>query len=333
MDEKIIEEIDIQNYIKDLEDYPYHLLEAYDLARGVSIKGKFDKIVVSGMGGSGISGDILKVFMEDQSPVPVFVNKSYDLPKYVNDKTLMFIISYSGNTEETIDVFKKAIKTGCEIAVITSGGKLKELAQMHQTKLVLIPGNHQPRASMGFLLVPILRILENSGAISDMEDVLKKIASNLKNEMYKKKAEELAKNIQDKIPLIYTSDKLYCIALRWKTQFNENTKIHAFWNVFSEMNHNEIVGYTKLLAKHHMIIISSDMDHPRIRKRFQLVKNLVKEKGVDVTEMSVVGDNLLHQMLSAIYIGDWTSYFLSILYRIDPSPVDIIENLKKDLKK
>jgi glucose/mannose-6-phosphate isomerase len=332
MDSKIIEELDIQNYIKDLEDFPYHLLDAYDLANGVKVSGKFDKIFVCGMGGSGISGDVLKAFMEEYG-VPVFVNKDYDLPKYVNERTLLFALSYSGNTEETIDVFRQALKRGAQIVTITSGGKIQELSKNHNIKTILIPGKHQPRASMGYLLVPMLRVLETSGAIRPLENNLKKISNQLKNSMYRNKAEELAKNLKDKIPLIYTSQKLSCVAQRWKTQINENTKVHAFYNTFSEMNHNEIVGYTKLLAKFHMIIISSEKDHPRIKKRFSLVKKLVKKKGVDVTEMSIIGDNLLQQILSAIHIGDWTSYFMALMYGIDPSPVDIIENLKKDLKK
>lgn len=332
MERSKIKNIDIQDYIKDLEGFPEQIMEAYELAKDVKLKGKFDKIFLSGMGGSGISGDILKTYME-QYKVPVFVNKGYDVPSYINERTLVFIESYSGNTEETIEVFRKILKIGCEMVVITSGGKLKELAERHSVKKVIIPGDHQPRASLGYMLIPILRILENSNAIDDVSKTLKKTAKQLQSNIYKEKAEELAKNLQDETPLIYTSDKFAGVALRWKTQFNENTKIHAFWNVFSEMNHNEIVGYTNLLGKYHMIIISSERDHPRIKKRYSLVKKLVRQKGVSVTEMAVIGEDLLQQMLSAIHIGDWTSYFLAIMYGTDPSPVEIIENLKKDLKK
>lgn len=332
MDPKIIEDLDVQNYIKDLEDFPYHLIDAYELAKGVKITGKFDKIFVCGMGGSSISGELLKAYMAEFG-VPVFVNRDYELPKYVNEKTLIFFISYSGNTEETISAFRVALKRGSEIVAIASGGKLKELCQTHNKKLILVPGHHQPRASLGYLFIPMLRVLENSGAIPKIENTLKNISKQLKNPSYRLKAEELARNLKDKTALIYASEKFACVAQRWKTQINENTKIHAFYNTFSEMNHNEIVGYTKLLAKFHMIIISSEKDHPRIRKRFALVKKLVKEKGVDVTEMSIIGENHLHQILSAIHIGDWTSYFLALLYGIDPSPVDIIENLKKELRK
>jgi glucose/mannose-6-phosphate isomerase len=327
-----INKIDKQGYIHDLTDFPNHIMDAYELAQWTKVTGKFDKIVVSGMGGSGIGGDILKAYMEEYG-VLVFVNKSYEIPKYVNDKTLLFVLSYSGNTEETTEAFKHALKTRCEMIAITTGGKLKELCDVHHKKCIIIPKGHQPRAAFAYLFIPMLRVLENSNAISSVSSVLKNIAKQLSSPIFMKKAEELARNIKDKIPIIYTADRLSCVGLRWKTQFNENTKMHAFCNVFSEMNHNEIVGYTKKLARYHMIIISSEKDHPRIKMRFKLVKKLVKDQGVDVTEMAVSGDSLLEEIFSAIHIGDWTSYFLAILYGMDPSPVEIIENLKRDLKK
>ena len=334
MDKEDLLAVDKSSYIDDLDDFPYYIMDAYELPKDIDPgKQDLDKIVVCGMGGSGIPGDILKVYMRDKK-IPVFPSKSYTLPAFVDKKTLVICISYSGNTEETIEAFRNALRLGAQIAVISSGGKMQELAEKHRKVFVKIPANHQPRAMVGYLFFSMLRLLVNYGLAPSCKKEVEDLSKYLKSPLFKKKGEDLATNLRGKIPLIYSSDEMYPVAMRFKTQVNENTKIHAFYNTFSEMNHNEIVGFTNLEGnKYHVVIFGSESDHPRIKKRFGIFKRLIKAKGVPITEMKFTGKSLLKQLFTAIYIGDCTSYFWAILNGTDPSPVDVIENLKADLKR
>jgi glucose/mannose-6-phosphate isomerase len=334
MDDEKLMQYDKSSYITDLEDFPYHVLDAYELPGNLKVDKKdINKIVVCGMGGSGIPGDILVAYMRKKSMTPVFVNKHYTLPDFADKKTLVFTISYSGNTEETIEVFREALRKGCQVVAITSGGKIKELASLHKKPLVQVPKNKQPRAMVGYLFFSMLRMLVNYGIIKDLKKEVEGLSHFLKESDLQSKAKELGENLIDRVPLIYSSEDFYPVAMRFKTQINENAKVHAFWNTFSEMNHNEIVGYTKTHAKYHMVIFGSDADHPRVKKRYDICKKLVRSKGIPVTQMNYTGQSLLKQMFTAINMGDWTSYYMALYNKVDPSPVDIIENLKKELKR
>ena len=333
MDDEKLMQYDKSSYITDLEDFPYHIIDGYELAKDVKVEKKnISKIIVAGMGGSGMPGDILKSYMTYNSKTPVFVCKNYKLPAFADKETLFFAVSYSGNTEETIEAFREALRKGCQIVVVTSGGKLKELASLHKKALIEVPKEKQPRAMIGYLFFSILRVVVNAGILRDVKKDVEALSKYLKDSNLKTKAKELALNLLDKVPLIYASDDFYPVAMRFKTQINENAKIHAFWNTFSEMNHNEIVGFTSLYAKYHMIIFGSESDHPRIKKRYTICKRLIKAKGATITQMNYTGTSLLKQMFTAINMGDWTSYYMALNKKVDPSPVTIIENLKKELK-
>ncbi|MFW6230942.1 MAG: bifunctional phosphoglucose/phosphomannose isomerase, partial [Nanoarchaeota archaeon] len=299
MDEETLQRVDTQSYITDLEDFPYHIEDGYQLPGNLKVETKeINKIIVAGMGGSGVPGDILKSYMRYSSKIPVFVNKHYRLPEHADKKTLIITISYSGNTEETIEVFREALRKGCQIAVISSGGKLKELAEKHKKPFVRVPQNKQPRAMVGYLFFSMLRVLVNYGLVPDAKKEVSSLAQFLKDSLFRDKAKELAKNLLDKVPLIYASEDFYPVALRFKTQINENAKIHAFWGTFSEMNHNEIVGYTDLYTTYHMIIFGSESDHPRIKKRFDICKKLVRSKKVAVTQINFTGKSFLKQIFT-----------------------------------
>ncbi|MFP4117538.1 MAG: bifunctional phosphoglucose/phosphomannose isomerase [Candidatus Woesearchaeota archaeon] len=334
MDDEKIKQVDKSSYITDLEAFPQHIMEGFKLPESIKVdKKSIDKIIVAGMGGSAMPGDILKAYMKYNSKTPIFVNRNYKLPAFADKNTLIFIVSYSGNTEETIECFREALRKGCQIVAVTSGGKIKELAALHKKPLVEVPKNKQPRAMVAYLFFSMLRMLVSYGMLRGVKKDVEALSEYLKTSMFKEKAEELAKNLLDKIPLIYASDDFYPVAMRFKTQINENAKIHAFWDTVPEMNHNEIVGYTELYGKYHMVIFGSDSDHQRIKKRFDICKKLVKSKGVTVTQMNFAGNSLLKQMFTAIHMGDWTSYYMAVLKGVDPSPVEIIENLKKELKR
>jgi glucose/mannose-6-phosphate isomerase len=312
-----------------LAQFPKQIEGAAKLGKKIKFDEEIDKIVVAGMGGSGIGGELLKSYLDLK--IPVFVNKGYGLPNFVNSRTLVFVISYSGNTEETINAYRGALRKGCKIVCITSGGKLIELAEKQGKAVIKIKVGIQPRAALAYLFFPMLNVLHNCGFIDSPEKDVANLVNVLKKDVFKDKGKQLAKRLADKVPLIYASDRFKAVAYRWKTQINENAKVHAFTHTFSELNHNELVGYTSLKGYYYVVIIKDEADLPQMRKRMMLTKEIIRKSGVDVIEIGITGGSLLTKMFSAIYIGDWTSYYLALEYKTDPTPVDLVENFKKKL--
>jgi len=321
--------IDTCNMKSVLEDFPLQIEKGFELGGNVKVENDIDKIIVTGMGGSALAGEILRAYFDIK--IPIFVNKDYVLPESVNSKTLVFAISYSGNTEETISSYRNALRKGTRIVVIASGGKLDILARKQSIPYINIPRGIQPRMAYGYLFFSILRALQNSGIIDSVESDLRVLIKTLQKDIFREKGEELAELLVGKTPLIYSSQKMYAVAYKWKINFNENSKIHAFCNVFPEMNHNEILGYTKVTEDYYVIILKNDEDHQRIKIRMDATKELIKKKKVPVTEIGITGANHLSKIFSGIYIGDWVSYYLALKNGVDPTPVDIIEEFKKKI--
>ncbi|MBA3064609.1 bifunctional phosphoglucose/phosphomannose isomerase [Candidatus Woesearchaeota archaeon] len=320
---------DKSNMINVLESIPEQIAEAVKLAKDVKVTEPIKKIMVAGMGGSAVSGDILKAYLKDK--IDVTVNKDYFLPELAGKETLLFIVSYSGNTEETISTFRTAQRKNISMIVITTGGNLEELSKISKTPCIIIPRGFQPRAALAYLFFPMLAVLYNSHFIDNPTEDIKKTIKALKNPKFKERAQDLAERLVEKVPLIYSSERMGVVAYRWKTQFNENAKIHAFCHVFPELNHNELVGYGNIKAGYHVIIIKDDEDYVKVKKRMDITKRLISEAGINVTEMVIKGECFLTKLFSAMYLGDLTSYYLALKYGTDPTPVDVIEKLKKEL--
>ena len=326
---------DSGNMIEVLRKFPSMLQESMTLAEDISFPKEFiENIIISGMGGSGYTGDLLKVYLQDM-PIQVHVVKDYILPKFVDRKSLMFAISYSGNTEETVTAYRTALKRGCKIVCIASGGKLKELSNLNKTPFIEVPKGIQPRLSTPYLFLSVLISMQNLGLIDDVEESIEETvaylkASQKKIEMY---CHDLAKKLKGKTPIIYSSQRMFCIAEKWKTDINENAKVHAFYNMFPEFNHNEICAYQNSKDTFHTILISDIQDHERIKKRFEIFKKVVKKYKVELTEVALKGDNFMTRLFSAILMGLYLGYFMAIEQGTDPTPVEIIENLKKELEK
>lgn len=323
--------IDSQNMAEILANIPKQCEEALELGKDIEIEGPFDSFVFCGMGGSGVTGDLMKSYLPTDKPVHVI--KDYTLPNYITSKSLVFCISYSGNTEETVSAYRSARKIGAKTVLVTSGGKLEELAKLNDTPLIKIPGGLPPRLSTGYLSIPILNLLMKNGQMTDIKNDLTGMIKALKRDIYKAPAQDIAKKIKFKIPIIYASTRLGIIAHKWKTDINENAKVHAMANVFPELNHNEINGYVNLNGSYYVIMIHDDEDSKQNQKRMKISKELIKKKGVSVTETAITGDNLLTKIFSSFYLGLWISYYLALEYETDPTPVDIIEDLKRELKK
>ena len=320
--------IDNSNMLKVIEDFPQQCKTALELTKGMSVTGRIDNIVVAGMGGSAICGDLLKIYLHDLK-IPVFVVRDYKVPIFVDENTLVFAVSYSGNTEETISAFRDAANKKAKIVAVTSGGQLASIAK----KVIKVPGGMQPRAALGYLFFPLIGTLVNSNVIEVSPNEIKEMLAILSEaDDFKSVGEKIAKKIGQKTPIVYASELFGAVAYRWKTQFNENSKIAAFCHAFSEMNHNEIAGYQTMSKNNFFAIIIRDKDdNERIKKRMDITKDIISTK-IEVEEVHTKGEHLLSRIFSAVYYGDFVSYYLAIANKIDPTPVTVIENLKKKLK-
>jgi glucose/mannose-6-phosphate isomerase len=305
---------------------------------------KPDSIIVAGMGGSGIGGDLLKDWARNRTTVPIEVNREYQLPAYAGKRTLVLITSYSGDTEESLGAFLDALKRKCMIYCVSSGGALLENAERLKVPYLRVPGGMPPRAALPYLFVPLLKGMEKmglvSGASEELSEALQLLEKISKDNSPEKPAKEnfsktLALNIGQTAPVVYGFGFYRSVAQRFKQQFNENSKVPAKWEVFSELNHNEIVGWERAgeLGKCFSAIFIRDKEEPtEIHSRIEITKELVGKAGLELFEVPAQGKSPLAKMLSTICIGDFTSIYLALLHSVDPTPVKTINYLKDTLK-
>lgn len=327
--------LDSENLLKQLKTLSDTIKESYYFGDGLELfeAVDFDNIFFVGMGGSSISGAILKSFLESQGfKKPIYIVEDYNLPNTFSKNSLAFVISYSGNTEETISAYREAIKKSNYVIALATGGHLEEICNVNRKPFLKVPKGFQPRtAALSYLLFPLLRIIERLGLIDSQEDAVLHLRNSIKKTDFNKFAVSLSEKLVGTIPVIYASDKYFTVAYRFKCEINENAKVHAFCNKYSEFNHNELCAYENLQANYHIVTFRFDDDHRRIKKRMDIVKDLTKKAGVSTTEIKFSGDFFLTKLLSAILLGDYTAYYLALRYGVDPSPVNIIEGLKKQL--
>jgi glucose/mannose-6-phosphate isomerase len=320
-----------ESYLRTLLDLPRQIEEAAELATNITVQGPFENIAILGMGGSAAPGEFLASYAD--LPIPLIICREYELPKIIKAKSLVFAISYSGNTEETVLTFREARRRGAKLVAIASGGKLEEIATREGVPFVKLPSGIQPRAAIAYLFFPILSVLHNAKILPFPEDAVKEMIVALRNPNYLERAKALAEKLVDKIPLIYSSQRFKAVAYKWKINFNENSKMHAFYNVIPELNHNEMVGFAKLSANYYVVFLQDEEDLPRVKERIKFTKNIVASKGVDTTLIEVTGNSHLSRMFSAVHLGNLVSYYLADLRGVDPEPVDIVEDFKKRLGK
>jgi len=306
-----------------------------DLAKNIKIQGTFKSVVICGMGGSALPGDILSYLLLPKAPI--YIHKDYNLPAVANEDSLVVCISYSGNTEETVSSLQECINKNITCVAIASGGKLGKIAEEHNIPLVKIPSGIQPRSATGYLFSALIGTLINCNIVEDVSEEILNTAEELTkiNTTLEKEGKILAKRLDKKIPLVYASSVFQTIAKIWKIKFNENSKIPAFTNFFPELNHNEMVGFTgvKKTSGLHLLIIKDSADHPRTIKRMELTSLLLKKKGVKTDFIETKQGTLMFRMFSSLLLGDWVSYYLAINNNIDPTPVDMVEEFKVLLNK
>lgn len=340
-----IRRIDRSNMLSFCVDAPKHYGEAAKIANTFSVGyPKPQTIVVAGMGGSAIGGELLKDWARDRVTMPIEVCREYSLPAYVNRKTLVFVVSYSGETEESLSVFLDAVKRKCMVVCISSGGKLREFAEKLNVPHLLVPSGMAPRATLPYLFMPLPSILDKIGVVSgvgvevsDVTSVLKLVS--LENLPEKPQSgnfsKTLASNICGTVPVVYGFGIYRAVAQRFKTQFNENSKVPAKWEVFPELNHNEIVGWEEVgaLAKDFSLLFIRDTDEPsEMRRRIETTQKLICKEKLKAFEVWGRGKTKLSKMLSVICMGDFTSVYLAVLRGVDPTPVRTISLLKDKIK-
>lgn len=307
-------------------------------------KKSYDNIVVSGLGGSAIGGDILRTLAAAQASMPILVNRDYNLPAFVNEKTLFAAVSYSGNTEETLSAYQQARQAGADIICLTSGGKLAEQASADGYSVIKVPGDLVPRAATGYLFAPLALFFEQIGVLNGVRGEIEETAAVLKQQRQtlnpqvnspENQARRVAERLRNALPVIWGSSGLTeAAALRWKAQINENAKSPAYYNLFPELNHNEIVGFevpADLLALMVVIILRQPGDSERIQKRMAITRQIVQERVKDVIEVFSLGESFLARFYSLVYLGDYTSVYLALEYGINPTPVEVIDYLKAEL--
>jgi glucose/mannose-6-phosphate isomerase len=337
--------IDKSNMLSFCAEAPKHYADAAKLAKRITIDyPKPHTIVVAGMGGSAIGGELLKDWTRERISVPVDICREYSLPKYANKNTLVLAVSYSGETEETLSVLRDAIKRKCMIIGVSSGGSLQEFTEKLSLPHLRVPSGMAPRATLPYLFMPLPRILEKLGLVSDVDAEISETVSILKKVSAENSPERqaasnfsktLALNIQGTVPAVYGFGIYRAVAQRFKTQINENSKSPAKWECFPELNHNEIVGWEegKEFARCFSVIFIRDAEEPaEISERIEFTKEIVCKNRVRLFEVWSKGKSSMAKMASVICAGDFTSVYLAILRRIDPTPVKTITFLKERLK-
>jgi len=349
-------ELDKANMIELLEEFPQKMVDALHLGEEFSIPanflpasdsaGSFKNIVVLGMGGSAIGGNLLSDYLADELSIPIVVIRGYNIPKFVDEDSLVFAVSYSGNTEETISALKRCLEAKARVIALTSGGKLSILARENNFPVIKVPAGIQPRAAISYLFFPVLKALERLGLIrkrnNETEETLN-ILKGLSKEYGAKSpiknnfAKKVALSLYQHLPLVCGSEGLLkAVAMRWKTQINENSKWPCFWNIFPELDHNEIVGYeieNNLNRQIKIIYLQDKEGLLRVEQRRKITRKIIEDKVAEFIVCPTKGKGKMARMFSLIFLGDLASYYLAILNQVDPTPVAGIEDLKKELAK
>lgn len=337
---------DKKNMFDVLAKFPEQMNEAFAIGNNLNPPvelNNVNKIIITGLGGSAVGGDLLRSYLQYEIKIPVAVNRNYFLPEYADKHTLVIASSYSGGTEETLSAYEDAKSKGCKIAVISSGGKLSLMAENDRYYLIKIPKGYQPRCALAYSFIPLLMLMIRLGFVKPRDEEISALIerTGFKSLEYstiddtKNPAIRLAQHIEGKIPVIYSSnDLLDVVNYRWRGQFAENSESLAFGNLLPEMNHNEIVGWRKnpeILRKFVIIYLTDREDNPRILKRMNIMKEIIRPYREIELAVESEGNTKLERIFDLIYLGDWISFYLAILYKADPSEIENINILKNKL--
>jgi len=328
--------IDKSNMLKVLKDFPLQFGKALKITAKVKVPRKqYKNVVIAGMGGSSLPAAIIETYLQGEVKAPIYICQNYSLPQEANQKSLVFISSFSGNTEETLSVYQECKQKKITMIGITTNGQLSKWCEKDNVPLIKLPEEGiQPRCGNGYNFTGILTAMSKAGIVPDKSKEIKETAQALANMQFPP-AQKIARTLKKNLIIVYASERFREIARIWKIKFNENSKVLAFHNYFPELNHNETAGFTNLKKEGiptTVIILRNKQDNPRIQKRIKITADIINQKGGNVITIKMVEGNLLTQIFGTIYYGDFISYYLALEYKTDPSPVEIVEYLKKRLK-
>lgn len=329
-----------------MQSFPAQVAGAAEVARTLvlPVPPRVANVIISGMGGSAIGGDVIRTAIATSLRVPLLVCRDYRLPGFIDSSTLVFASSYSGNTEETLSAYEQARAADAAVICLTSGGKLAAQARSHGYPVIQLPAGLPPRAALGYSAVMLLGALTALGLVPDMSDSLRESVELLKQlvarngpEMPEKnnRAKMVARSLHGRLIAVYASSTiLEAAAVRWRGQIEENGKNLAFHHLLPEMNHNELVGWEfpeQSLRQIGVVFLRDRGDHNQVQRRFDLTREIVARKASIVHEVWSEGESLLARIFSVICVGDFVSLYLAWLNSVDPTPVPVIEILKQKL--
>lgn len=342
-----LSEKDPDNMLERIGELPEQCQDAWEQSQDLSLPSAYGSVrhlIVVGMGGSAIGGALLSGLVDDACSIPITVVRGYTLPAFVQGPDYLVVgCSYSGNTEETLSAFGEALERGARTMAITTGGQLTELARERDLPLVQFDYPSQPRAALGYSFVLLLGAVRQLGLLRDYAPDLDEAVQVMKELQVEigpdvpaaqNAAKQLAERIKGRLPVTYGAGFLSAVANRWKTQFNENAKHWAFFEILPELNHNSVVGLSippEVRDQIIVLMLRSTQDQPRVQMRWDVTRELLAREGVTAEEIQGRGESPLAQMLSLIHVGDYVSFYLAMLNGVDPTPVETIAFLKKRL--
>ncbi|MBL4715832.1 MAG: bifunctional phosphoglucose/phosphomannose isomerase [Bacteroidetes bacterium] len=293
-------------------------------------------VLVSGLGGSGIGGNLVQQIVSENIKIPYNVNKEYSLPAYISENSLVIISSYSGNTEETLSAFTKALNANAKIVCVSSGGRVIEIAKEKRLDHILIPGGMPPRTCLAYSFIQQLFILKRYGLIdidfeSQLENTITLLDEN-ENDI-KVQANEISNKICEMHPMIYVCSDMETVAVRFRQQLNENSKMLACHHVIPEMNHNELVGWRSKDDSIAVILFRNENDFDRNQQRIEICKEIFSEYTNTIIELWSKGNSFIERAIYLIHLGDWISYYNAINRQVDAIEVNVIDRLKGELAK
>lgn len=318
--------------------FPDQLIDAIQIGECAIINkpnAKSSLVYVSGMGGSGIGADFVSSFIKTRCSIPYLVNKTYESPSYINTESIVIASSYSGNTEETLTNIESCLAKGAKLICIASGGKLIEIAETNNLDYIKLPDHwSSPRACLGYSLVAQLFVLNKLGLINsefkkELDDTIKLLKEE--TEAIQEKAKHLAASLHNKLTIIYSTDRIEPVAVRFRQQINENAKRLCWHHVIPEMNHNELVGWRENKAEYCVIFLRNSDDNPRNQFRMELTKEIVSHFAGSCIEVYSKGNSLIERSLYLVHLLDYTSVYLAELNNVDPVEVKVIDVLKSSL--
>jgi glucose/mannose-6-phosphate isomerase len=294
----------------------------------------FQQVVLTGLGGSGIGGTIVQDYVNGAMTIPFIVNKDYSLPAFVGKNTLVIASSYSGNTEETIQAMKEALKKKATVVCITSGGTIANMCKKKNLDCILLPAGMPPRSCLGYSLTQVLFILAHFGLIK--QDFQKEIAASVKllkkeSKSIQQQAKQLAKKLHGKTPILYAASGFEGVAVRFRQQINENAKMLAWHHVIPEMNHNELVGWRDKDKSKIVVFLRNEQDYSRTQLRMEINKKIIKKYTPHITELWTKGKSYLERVFYMVHLTDWVSIDLAVLHGVDDTEVKVIDYLKESL--